>query len=112
MRDDLTGAYANDERFHHETYTPWLIENANLPKFVVGSTHMPGWPERPMTYPEIVVPDDFDNRELLRNPVFQNMLIGKLDRINDIYQRIGPFDVQLENVTSALEAELGTAGGK
>ena len=99
--------YRNDESFHHNTYTPFLIENAYLPQLVSETEYPPGKPEVTYSYPHLDLSITQDHTELLRQKNFHNMLVAKMDRILDI-MRAGYIGVDelLDETIGMLSKEL------
>ena len=99
--------YEIDDNFHHNTYTPFLIANANMPQLTNQTEHHPGRPEVSYVYPKFELLVKQDHTQLLRQQEFQNMLIAKMDRIQDILQNAYRFiDEELDEVIVLLDEEL------
>ena len=99
--------YRLDETFHHDTYTPYLLANAYMPQLTNPIEHQPGVPESPYVFPRFELATRKKHSELIRTEEFQNMMIAKLDRIQDILQ--GSFDTidrQLDEAIKLLDTEL------
>lgn len=104
---NIKSMYRLDESFHHNTFTPYLIENAYLAQLILDSTHPPGNPNFIQHYPQIDVSIRQDHAKLLANTEFQNMLVAKMDRIMDVLN-YGHRDVegQLDELIVLLNEEL------
>jgi len=99
--------YEIDENFHHNTYTPFLIANANMPQLTNQTEHHPGRPEVSYVYPKFELLVKQDHTQLLRQQEFQNMLIAKMDRVQDILQNAYRFiDEELDEAIVLLDEEL------
>jgi hypothetical protein len=103
----IRNLFRNDENFHHNTYTPFLVANAYLPQLISKTKHVPGLPESSYQYPEIELSVAQDHSQLLRRKDFQNMLVAKMDRIIDILQNgYRDIDQQLDETILLLNEEL------
>ncbi len=103
----IRSTFRNDENFHHNTYTPFLVANAYLPQLISKVEHIPGLPEYSYQYPEIELSIAQDHSQLLRRKDFQNMLVAKMDRIIDILQNgYRDIDQQLDETIVMLNKEL------
>jgi hypothetical protein len=103
----IRNLFRNDENFHHNTYTPFLVANAYLPQLISKTKHVPGLPESSYQYPEIELSVAQDHSQLLRRKDFQNMLVAKMDRIIDILQTgYRDIDQQLDETILLLNEEL------
>ena len=83
-----------------------MIEHANMPQ-LTQSMSRPGDPGFDYGYPKLVMNDTTSHRNLLADPRFQNMLIGKLDRLLDIQKfAYPPLERELANATQMISEEL------
>jgi len=99
--------YRLDENFHHDTYTPYLLANAYMPQLTNPVEHQPGVPESPYVFPRFELATRKKHSELIRSEAFQNMMIAKLYRIQDILQgSFDPMDQQLDEAIKLLDTEL------
>jgi len=102
--------YKIDENFHHNVFTPFLIEHADLPSVASQTDHMPGRPEILFNYPDsdvLAALASEKHSELVRQKPFQNVLVAKMDRVTDILQNAyRSIDEELENVILMLHDEL------
>jgi len=99
--------YRLDESFHHDTYTPYLLANAYMPQITNPVEHQPGVPESPYVFPRFELAAMKKHSELIRSEGFQNMMIAKLDRVQDIlHGAFGSIDKDLDEVIELVEEEL------
>ncbi len=104
---DLQTFYRIDQDFHNSTYTPFLVKNSYMPQLVNAAKHEPGFPDTPDPYPNFDTSISQDHTELLRQKEFHNMLIGKMDTINNILRYgLGGIDEQLNNIIEMIQVEL------
>jgi hypothetical protein len=100
--------YRIDTNFHHNTYTPYLVANAYMPQIVSKVKHYPGRPELTYEYPLIDLATRQDHSILIREKEFQNMMIAKMDRVEDILQNAYRFiEKDLDEAIELLNEELG-----
>ena len=99
--------YRIDANFHHNTYTPYLVANAYMPQITRKTQHHPGRPELAYQYPRIELQTNQDHSQLIRQKEFQNMMIAKMDRLQDILQNAYRFiDEDLDEAIALLKEEL------
>lgn len=100
--------YGNDERFHQNVMTPYMISNANMSQISASLRHRPGDPENTFTFPDLGIAKTYDHSQLLMKVEFQNLLVAKMERQLDILDTGHPgVEVHLVAVISMLEDELG-----
>jgi len=99
--------YGNDEKFHQNVMTPFMISHANMAQISASIQHRPGDPDASYNFPDVGVIKSRDHGELLSSVEFQNLLIAKMERHLDILDTGHP-DVEkhLLEVISILEEEL------
>ena len=99
--------YEMDQHFHHDTYTPYLVANAYMPQITSKVEHYPGRPELDYEFPQIGLTMNQDHSELIRKKAFQNMLIAKTDRLQDILRNAYRYiDTDLDEAITLLNEEL------
>lgn len=99
--------YRSDENFHHNTYTPFLVAKAFMPQIISKTEHYPGRPELRYQYPHIELLIRQDHSQLIRQKEFQNMLVSKMDRLQDILLNAYRFiDNDLDEAIALLNEEL------
>jgi len=99
--------YKVDQDFHHNTYTPFLVANAYMPQITGKTEHYPGRPELEYVYPRFTLETSQNHSALIRQKEFQNMMIAKLDRIEDILQNAYRYiDADLDEAIALLNQEL------
>lgn len=110
LRVEITRAqnfWKLDEDFHHNTYTPYLIANAYMPQLTNRTEHQPGVPEFPYVFPRFVLEHRKSHLALVRSEEFQNMMIAKLDRIQDILQNaVLSLDKDMDEAIELLNEDL------
>jgi hypothetical protein len=99
--------YKIDEDFHHNTYTPFLVANAYMPQITGKTEHYPGRPDLEYEYPQFTLETTQNHSLLIRQKEFQNMMIAKLDRVQDILQNAYRYiDRDLDEAITLLNQEL------
>lgn len=99
--------YGNDEKFHQNVMTPFMISHANMAQISASIQHRPGNPDDSFTFPDVGVTKSRDHSELLSSVEFQNLLIAKMERQLDILDTGHPgVEQHLPAVISMLEEEL------
>lgn len=69
--------YWQDAQFLLDVWDPFMFANSYLPPIVNANTSVPGHPEISYHSEEVADSGDYDNVNLLSNPEFVNLLIGK-----------------------------------
>jgi hypothetical protein len=99
--------YGNDEKFHQEVMTPFMISHANMAQISASMQHRPGDPENTFSFPDLGTTDAYDHSDLLSSVEFQNLLIAKIERHLDILDIGHPgVEQHLIEVITMLEEEL------
>ena len=103
MRDD----YRNEQDFYRQRLMPFLGQNASLPQINMAIEHIPGRPDQPYIFPELVISEPRDHSALLSNLEFQGLLAESIELFPHILRPGYPtIDAQLDKVISMLEEEL------
>lgn len=99
--------YRNDQKFHQEIMTPFIISHTSMAQINARMKHRPGDLENAFTFPGVGVINSHDHSELLSSVEFQNLLIAKMERQFDILKTGHPgVEKHLVEVISMLEEEL------
>jgi len=99
--------YGNDEKFHQEVMTPFMISHANMAQISASMQHRPGDPENTLSFPDLGTTEAYDHGDLLSSVEFQNLLIAKIERHLDILDIGHPgVEQHLIEVIPMLEEEL------
>ena len=103
---NIQEVYKNDEVFHQDAVTPFLIQNVHLPQITNTVEHFPGQPEIAYEFPDFEKPI-VDHSVLLDNSEFQNLLIARINRLLDIKTNAhAGTDDKLDEVIMMLRDEL------
>lgn len=103
LKNDLR----DNRDFHFNTFTPFLIDKANLAQIATFIEHSPGDPEAIYDFPELKISVAQSHTELLSRADFQSLLFLKIDLYGDLF-RPGYLNIkeQLDDVIALLEDEL------
>ncbi|MFC1575574.1 hypothetical protein ACFL5A_02865 [Gemmatimonadota bacterium] len=117
LRREVAGWQAEIESTHfverqdyttfHEDFIPYLRENAYLAQISSQTTYRPGSTE---PIPNLAVPlrpERADHHRMLRDPVFQNLLVQRWWVQWDALTTYDDFEQRIDEVIAQLEMELG-----
>jgi hypothetical protein len=78
-----------------------------MPQLTNRTEHQPGVPEFPYVFPRFVLEHRKSHLALVRSEEFQNMMIAKLDRIQDILQNaVLSLDKDMDEAIELLNEDL------
>jgi hypothetical protein len=117
LRREVAGWQAETAKVHfnegqdyttfHEDFMPYLRDNAYLAQISSQTTHRPG---RTDPIPNLAVPlrpERADHHRMLRDPVFQNLLVQRWWNQWDALTVYDDFEQRIDEVIAQLEMELG-----
>ena len=95
--------YTTDEKFHHETLMPFLIEHAYMLEVTQVLQH-PSIVNFDYGYPKLEIVETRSNKHLLESHQFQNLLMGKVDRYLDLKNFAFPrIELELKRTAALLD---------
>ncbi len=103
----IKGSFEADERLHHNTLTPFLMNNANLVQIAMTLQNDPADESISYQFPKIQNSRRREHSQLLLREDFQGLVVLKMDLHINMKEFDYPIlDEQLAEVLSLLEAEL------
>ena len=100
----------NDQEFHTMIMTPFMIEHADMAQITARMKHRPGQLEVKFTPTDYGFGRRQQHSEMLASVAFQNLLIAKIERCDDLLEIGHPgVEQHLDSAMRMLEVELGAA---
>ena len=99
--------YDNDVAFHLNTMMPFAIRNANVLQITESIEHSPGSPTTTFDFPKFGVAPGVSHAKLIASIEFQNVLIVRMHRLQDILNiAFVDFGEALDLTIESLKEEL------
>ena len=98
----------NQQRFVENIFVPYLQNNAALQQIHNVADRMPGFPELAFPSEKIALRERRSHADLLDDPVFQNILTRRIERLDMMLAaRDAAYVSELSELLELLEKELG-----